>query len=121
MTSHDTLKAVKGKQWPTEFRASTFRAFVVLLVLLLGAAKQGVIESGDEAVKIAEEIGYPVMIKASAGGGGKGMRIAYGEGREGARHGDRRRPHQQTGVREAAYFIFCCTLPALCVIKLVRA
>jgi propionyl-CoA carboxylase alpha chain len=37
----------------------------------------GVIESPKEAVKIAEEIGYPVMIKASAGGGGKGMRIAY--------------------------------------------
>jgi propionyl-CoA carboxylase alpha chain len=36
----------------------------------------GVIESEAEAVKIAEEIGYPVMIKASAGGGGKGMRIA---------------------------------------------
>ena len=30
----------------------------------------------DEAVKIAEEVGYPVMLKASAGGGGKGMRIA---------------------------------------------
>jgi len=44
-----------------------------------GARIQGVIESGDEAVKIAEEIGYPVMIKASAGGGGKGMRIAYGK------------------------------------------
>ena len=37
----------------------------------------GVIEDAKEAVKIAEEIGYPVMIKASAGGGGKGMRIAY--------------------------------------------
>jgi propionyl-CoA carboxylase alpha chain len=37
----------------------------------------GVIESPAEAVKIADEIGYPVMIKASAGGGGKGMRIAY--------------------------------------------
>jgi propionyl-CoA carboxylase alpha chain len=37
----------------------------------------GVIETADEAVKIAGEIGYPVMIKASAGGGGKGMRIAY--------------------------------------------
>ena len=36
----------------------------------------GVIESEADAVKIAEEIGYPVMIKASGGGGGKGMRIA---------------------------------------------
>ena len=37
----------------------------------------GVIEDATEATKIADEIGYPVMIKASAGGGGKGMRIAY--------------------------------------------
>jgi propionyl-CoA carboxylase alpha chain len=37
----------------------------------------GVIEGPDQAVTIANEIGYPVMIKASAGGGGKGMRIAY--------------------------------------------
>ena len=36
----------------------------------------GVIADADEAVRIAEDIGYPVMIKASAGGGGKGMRIA---------------------------------------------
>jgi propionyl-CoA carboxylase alpha chain len=36
----------------------------------------GVIGGHDEAVAIAEQIGYPVMIKASAGGGGKGMRIA---------------------------------------------
>jgi propionyl-CoA carboxylase alpha subunit len=37
----------------------------------------GVIADETEAVKIADEIGYPVMIKASAGGGGKGMRIAH--------------------------------------------
>ncbi len=37
----------------------------------------GVIEDPEHAVRIADEIGYPVMIKASAGGGGKGMRIAY--------------------------------------------
>jgi propionyl-CoA carboxylase alpha chain len=37
----------------------------------------GVITDGKHAIKIADEIGYPVMIKASAGGGGKGMRIAY--------------------------------------------
>ena len=36
----------------------------------------GIIESAKHAAEIADEIGYPVMIKASAGGGGKGMRIA---------------------------------------------
>ena len=39
----------------------------------------GLIEDADEAVKISKEIGYPVMIKASAGGGGKGMRIAWND------------------------------------------
>ncbi|WP_170758662.1 acetyl-CoA carboxylase biotin carboxylase subunit [Ruegeria lacuscaerulensis] len=45
----------------------------------------GLIENADEAVKISNDIGYPVMIKASAGGGGKGMRIAWNdeEAREG--------------------------------------
>ncbi len=39
----------------------------------------GLIEDAEEAVKISNEIGYPVMIKASAGGGGKGMRIAWND------------------------------------------
>jgi propionyl-CoA carboxylase alpha chain len=38
----------------------------------------GVIDGPEEAVRIADEIGYPVMIKASAGGGGKGMRLVAG-------------------------------------------
>ncbi|WP_371037862.1 acetyl-CoA carboxylase biotin carboxylase subunit [Rhodosalinus sp. FB01] len=45
----------------------------------------GLIEDAEEAVRISSDIGYPVMIKASAGGGGKGMRIAWTdeEAREG--------------------------------------
>ncbi len=45
----------------------------------------GLIEDAEEAVRISGSIGYPVMIKASAGGGGKGMRIAWtdAEAREG--------------------------------------
>ena len=45
----------------------------------------GLIADADEAVKISAQIGYPVMMKASAGGGGKGMRIAWNdaEAREG--------------------------------------
>lgn len=39
----------------------------------------GEIADTDEAVKIAGDIGYPVMMKASAGGGGKGMRLAWSE------------------------------------------
>jgi acetyl-CoA carboxylase biotin carboxylase subunit len=40
---------------------------------------EGVIETYEEALKVAKEIGYPVMIKATAGGGGKGMRAIWKE------------------------------------------
>ena len=39
----------------------------------------GVVRDPDDAVRIAHDVGYPVMLKASAGGGGKGMRIARGD------------------------------------------
>ena len=39
----------------------------------------GLISSFDEAKKIAKEIGYPVIVKATAGGGGKGIRIVKSE------------------------------------------
>ncbi len=45
----------------------------------------GLIEDAEDAVKISNQVGYPVMIKASAGGGGKGMRVAWDD--EGAREG----------------------------------
>jgi len=40
---------------------------------------RGAIESEEDAVEVAREIGYPVMIKASAGGGGRGMRVAHND------------------------------------------
>lgn len=48
---------------------------------------EGEVADEDEAARLGTEIGYPVMIKASAGGGGKGMRIAYNDAevREGFR------------------------------------
>ena len=80
----------------------------------------GVIENAKEAVKIADEIGYPVMIKASAGGGGKGMRIAYSrkEVEEGFNSSKsrgqvelRRRPrvHREISSRSRAISKFRCS------------
>src|SRR6188768_2735825 len=48
-------------------------------IVFIGPNARAIAAIADEkhAVKIADEIGYPVMIKASAGGGGKGMRIAH--------------------------------------------
>jgi len=40
---------------------------------------EGVLQSADEAAEIAKQLGYPVIIKAAAGGGGKGMRVATDE------------------------------------------
>jgi len=39
----------------------------------------GLIKDTEEAVKVSNDVGYPVMIKASAGGGGKGIRVAYND------------------------------------------
>ncbi|MEW6632162.1 MAG: acetyl/propionyl/methylcrotonyl-CoA carboxylase subunit alpha [Pseudomonadota bacterium] len=56
---------IESKKFASEAKVSTVPGWL------------GVIEDADHAEKIAGEIGYPVMIKASAGGGGKGMRIAW--------------------------------------------
>jgi acetyl-CoA carboxylase, biotin carboxylase subunit len=45
----------------------------------LTPGSNGAIESEDEAVAVARKIGFPVIIKASAGGGGRGMRVAHNE------------------------------------------
>ena len=41
---------------------------------------EGVIETEDDALKIAEQLGFPVILKAAAGGGGKGMRVVHNSG-----------------------------------------
>jgi len=47
--------------------------------LPLTSGGQGIIKDKDEAIKIAKKIKYPIIIKASAGGGGKGMRICHND------------------------------------------
>src|SRR5712691_7058515 len=56
---------IESKKFAAQAKISTVPGFL------------GAIEDAKHAAKIADEIGYPVMIKASAGGGGKGMRIAH--------------------------------------------
>ena len=64
----------------------------------------GAIVDGDEAVRIARDIGYPVMLKAAAGGGGKGMRVATDD--EEARAGFERAAREaQTSFGDARIFI----------------
>ena len=58
---------IESKKFANAARVSTVPGFL------------GVIEDAAQAEKIAAEVGYPVMIKASAGGGGKGMRIAWND------------------------------------------
>ena len=45
----------------------------------ISSGSDGILENVEEAVKLSKEIGYPVMVKASGGGGGRGMRIAFSE------------------------------------------
>ena len=45
----------------------------------IAPGSKGSVESDDEAVKLARDIGYPVIIKAASGGGGRGMRVAHNE------------------------------------------
>lgn len=55
------------------------RELVTTVDVPLVPGSTGAVKSLEEALKIADSIGYPVMIKASAGGGGKGMRLAHSQ------------------------------------------
>ena len=58
---------IESKKLANEAKVSTVPGFL------------GEVEEMEEVLKISRDIGYPVMIKASAGGGGKGMRIAFND------------------------------------------
>ncbi|WP_099866563.1 acetyl-CoA carboxylase biotin carboxylase subunit [Pararhizobium haloflavum] len=83
---------IESKKFANDADVSTVPGFI------------GVIEDGDHAEAISDEIGYPVMIKASAGGGGKGMRIAHSrsEVREGF---DRARSEARNSFGDERVFI----------------
>jgi acetyl-CoA carboxylase biotin carboxylase subunit len=67
----DVIRAMGLKQ---HARVAMGEAGVPLL-----PGSQGILSGADEAQQVAAEIGYPVMVKASAGGGGRGMRVVRGE------------------------------------------
>ncbi len=67
--SHEAISKMGDKS----LARNTMKVARVLVI----PGSDGIIEEEKEAIKVAEKIGYPVMIKASAGGGGKGMRIAH--------------------------------------------
>jgi acetyl-CoA carboxylase, biotin carboxylase subunit len=67
---------------PEQIRAMGDKATARKMMMAAGVptvpGSADIIDDPDEAARVADEIGYPIMIKASAGGGGKGMRIAHG-------------------------------------------
>lgn len=56
---------------------SAARKTVIALGIAIIPGSEGIISSPKEAFKVANRVGYPVILKASGGGGGRGMRIAY--------------------------------------------
>ena len=57
---------------------ATARATMMKVGVPTVPGSEGIVATVDEAIPIADEMGFPIMIKASAGGGGKGMRVAAG-------------------------------------------
>jgi acetyl-CoA carboxylase biotin carboxylase subunit len=56
------------------------KEMAVELGLPIVPGSAGAVAEDGEAIEVAERVGYPVLIKAAAGGGGKGMKLAYGRG-----------------------------------------
>lgn len=68
---------------PASIRAmgdkNSARAYAIKAGVPVSPGSDGIVESEAEAQKVAKRIGFPVMIKAVAGGGGRGMRMAHNE------------------------------------------
>src|SRR5438045_8650789 len=69
--SSDAMQAMGDK--------NSARGFARKAGVPITPGSDGIVESEQDAVKIAKKISYPVMIKAAAGGGGSGMRVAHNE------------------------------------------
>ncbi len=67
----DTIRRVGDK---AQARAAAISAGIPIV-----SGSEGPVETDDEALKIAHEVGYPVLIKAVSGGGGRGMRVAHND------------------------------------------
>jgi acetyl-CoA carboxylase, biotin carboxylase subunit len=68
---------------PEQIRAMGDKAVARRTMMAAGVptvpGSEGIVRDPDEAMKVAREVGFPIMIKAASGGGGKGMRIAHDE------------------------------------------
>lgn len=71
--------SLDGNQFTGTLKKSKARELMKSANVPVVPGFEGIIEDENHAVKLAKEIGYPVMIKASAGGGGKGIRVAFDE------------------------------------------
>ena len=68
-------------------------------------ARDGAVDDDDEAARIAADIGYPVLIKAAAGGGGRGMKVARSAGRPAATRSPRRAPRPSAAFGDDAVYL----------------
>src|SRR5438045_9451717 len=91
--SSDAMQAMGDK--------NSARAFARKAGVPVTPGSDGIAESEQDAAKIAKKIGYPVMLKAAAGGGGRGMRVARNEpSLMAAFHGARPEAEQAFGKRD---------------------
>ena len=75
-SSSSARSTTRSPRWATRSRRRSWRSTAKVNTI---PGWNEAIETPEQAVEIAKDIGYPVMIKASAGGGGKGLRVAFND------------------------------------------